>query len=141
MAAFNKFNSFSREILSGNHDFSGGHTFKLMLSNGAPTASNAVKADVTEIATGNGYPVGGPGVGVALTLSSATAKVTIADEVITAAGGSIGPFRYGVIYNATVTSPLNPLVGWFDHGSAVTLSTGETFTADFDASAGAFTLA
>jgi hypothetical protein len=138
MAAFSKFNTFSREVLSGTHDFSGGHTFKLMLSSGAPTASDAVKADVAEIAAGGGYPAGGPAVACTLTLSGGVAKVTIADEVITATG-AIATFRYGTIYNDTASG--KPLVGWFDHGASITLGTGETFTADFDATAGAFTLA
>ena len=139
MAAFNKFNSFSREVLSGTHDFSGGHTFKLALSSGAPTASDALYADVSGVlSSGAGYPAGGPAVACTLTLSGAVAKVTIADEVITSSG-TIGPFRYGTIYNDTASG--KPLVGWFDHGSSITLGSGETFTADFDATAGAFTLA
>ena len=138
MAAFHKFNTFTREVLKGTHDFSG-DVFKLMLTNGTPTASDAVKADITEIAAGNNYPAGGPGLGVSLTLSGAVAKVTIADETITASGGAIATFRYGVVYNDSSGS--KELVGWFDHGSGITLGDGETFTADFDATNGAFTLA
>ena len=62
------------------------------------------------------------------------------DVVFTAAGGSIGPFRYAVVYNDTPTSPADPLIAWFDYGSSITLLTGETFTADFDASAGLLTI-
>ena len=54
--------------------------------------------------------------------------------VFTAAGGSIGPFRYAVLYNDTPVSPANPLIGYWDYGSSVTLASGETFTVDFGAS-------
>jgi len=52
----------------------------------------------------------------------------------TASGGSIGPFRYVVLYNDTQTSPADPLIAWWDYGSAVTLADGESFVVDFAAS-------
>ena len=39
------------------------------------------------------------------------------DVTFTAAGGSIGPFRYVVLYNDTPTSPADPLIGWYDYGT------------------------
>jgi hypothetical protein len=56
------------------------------------------------------------------------------DVVFTASGGSIGPFRYVIIYNDTPTSPADPLVCYYDYGSSITLLDGETFTVDFGAS-------
>jgi hypothetical protein len=58
--------------------------------------------------------------------------------VFTASGGSIGPFRYAVLYDDTPTSPADPLVSWWDYGSSITLASGETFTVDFDATNGIF---
>jgi hypothetical protein len=46
----------------------------------------------------------------------------------------VGPFRYAVIYNDTPTSPADPLIGYYDYTSAVTLQIGESFTVDFGAS-------
>ena len=138
MAAFNKFNDFCEEVLRGTHAFDS-DTFKLMLSNSAPVAANSLKADLTEIAAGNGYPAGGQALAVTLTRSAGVAKVSIADEVFTATGAPMAPFRYGVVYNDSAAS--KNLVGWFDHGATITLGAGETFTADFDAVNGAFTLA
>lgn len=137
MAAFNKFNTFSRDLAQGIHDFSS-HTFKALLSNVAPSAANSVKADLTEIASGFGYAAGGPAVPMALSLSVATTKVTATDVVITAAGGSIGPFRYIAIYNDTSTG--DRLIGWLDYGAALTLLDTETFTIDFDAALGLLTV-
>ena len=105
MAAFNKFQDFSEQLARGVHDFDA-HTFKVALTNTAPVATNAVLADITQIAASGGYTAGGFLLdSVALVESAGTAKVTIADEVITAAGGSMGPFRYFVIYNDTQTAP------------------------------------
>lgn len=77
---------------------------------------------------------------VTLSESSGTAKVVITDEVLTASGGSIGPFRYEPIYNDTATSPADALVCWYDYGSSITLASGETFTTDFDATNGLWQL-
>lgn len=139
MPAFTKFNSFVEEVLKGTHNF-GSHTFKVLLTNVAPSSSaNLLKGDLTEISAGFGYSAGGPALsGVTLSRSGGTAKLVIADKIITAAGGSIGPFRYIAIYNDTAAS--DPLVGWADYGSSVTLADGESFTIDFDATNGVFTL-
>lgn len=109
-------------------------TLKVMLTNTAPVAATSkVKADLTEISAGNGYTAGGSAVGsVAYSQSSGLAKLTGADVVFTASGGTIGPFRYAVLYNDTPTSPADPLIEYWDYGSSITLQDGETFTVDFD---------
>lgn len=117
-------------------------TFKAMLTNTAPTASsNTVKADISEISAGNGYPAGG----VSLTLTSSsqtggnyTLKLTC--PTITASGGSIGPFRYLVVYDDTPTSPSKPLVGYYDHGTSITLGDGDSFVVTLDATNGIYSL-
>jgi hypothetical protein len=134
MATFNKFNQFTEDLGSGVHNFlAAGHTLKVYLSNATPSASgDAVKADLAEIANQNGYtaPVD---IQNDMTETSGTATVTAVDVVITASG-AVGPFQYAVIYNDTPTSPADPLIGWYDYGSAVTLANGETFTVNFGAS-------
>jgi len=139
MAAFVKVPDFVEQVLKGVHNFAS-HTFKLALTNTAPLAANAVLADLTQIAATGGYVSGGVVLdSVVLSETSGTAKVVIADEVITATGGAMGPLRYAVVYNDTATN--KPLVGYYDYGSAITLNDGETLTVDFDQSAGVFTLA
>ena len=140
MATFNKFQAWTEHVTEGVHDHSA-DTLKVMLTNTAPIASNSVKANLTEISAGNGYTAGGTQATVSSSShTSGTYKLVLADVVFTASGGTIGPFRYAVLYNDTPTSPADPLIGWWDYGSARTLQSGESFTVDFNASTGVFTL-
>lgn len=139
MAAYNKFLQFTKDLIDGVYDMDG-HVFKFMLVNTAPVNTNTVKANLTEITAANGYTAGGTATTVTTSTSSGTAKATGTDVVWTAAGGTIGPFRYVVLYDDTPTSPADPLIAWWDYGSSITLADGETFTADADATNGLFTI-
>jgi len=126
MATFNKFNDFAEQFAKGVHAF-GTHTFKVALTNSVPLATNTVLTDITQITAANGYTAGGSALpSVAGTETSGTMTITANSVTFTAAGGSIGPFRYAVVYNDTATSPLDALVGWWDYGSALTLADTET---------------
>jgi hypothetical protein len=141
MATFNKFNAFVEHLAEGVHNL-GADTLKVLLTNTAPVATNSVRANLTEIAAGNGYTAGG--IAASITSSgqtSGTYKLVLGDVVITASGGSIGPFRYAVLYNDTPTSPADPLIGYWDYGSALTLANGESITWDADPTDGVLTLA
>ena len=134
MASFNKFNSFVEAVAEKAHNL-GSDTLKVMLVSTAPTSANSVKADLTDIAAGNGYTAGG----TAATISSSsqtsgTYKLVLADVTFTASGGSIGPFRYAVLYNDTATN--DELIGYWDYGSSISLNNGEVLTVDFDATNG-----
>jgi len=133
------FNAFSENIAEGVHDL-GSDTLKIMLTNNAPIATNTILANLVEISTGNGYSAGGSAAtAVTSAQTSGTYKLVRADVTITASGGSIGPFRYAVLYNDTPTSPADPLIGWIDYGSSLTLADGESITIDFPGSAGVLT--
>lgn len=139
MAAFNKFNSFVQDLGTKVHNLSA-DTLKVMLTNTAPTATNTVKANITEITAANGYSAGGATVSSAtFTNSSGTSKLAAANTVITASGGTVGPFRYAVLYNSTTAS--GNLIGYFDYGSSITLNDTETFTVAWDGTNGILTLA
>jgi hypothetical protein len=141
MATFNKFNSFVEHLAEGVHNL-GADTLKVMLTNTAPVATNSVKANLTEITAGNGYTAGGTAASITSSgQTSGTYKLVLGDVVITASGGSIGPFRYAVLYNDTPTSPADPLIGYWDYGSALTLANGESITWDADPTNGVLTLA
>lgn len=119
---------------------------KLGLTNTAPSAldthlDTALSPDVieatsnaAEIAAVFGYTEGGA-TPANLSGTRTTGTFTLgADEVIwTAAGGSIGPFRYTYLYNNTAgAAATRPIIAWWDYGSAVTLLDGETFTVRFN---------
>lgn len=141
MATYNKFEAFVEDLAEGVHNFaSTGHTLKCYLSNATPSASlDAVKADLAEISAGNGYTSGGHDTQNNTSRSGGTLTVTATDIVITASG-AVGPFQYVVLYNDDPTSPADPLIAWWDYGSALTLQNGETFTIDFAANS-LFTIA
>lgn len=133
MASYNKFQQFVQDLAEKVHNLSS-DTLNVYLSNAAPSAAaDAIKTDLAEITTGNGYsgPQDTQNTGAEAT---GTYTLTGTKVVITASGGTIGPFQYVVLYNDTPTSPADPLVGWWDYGSALTLNDGETFSIKFNSS-------
>lgn len=146
MATFNKFQQFVEDLALGVHNLNavGGHTLKVLLSIDAPdAAADAVRANLTsELGTANGYTAGGAQATQVDSLQTAgTYRLRLNDVTFTASGGSIGPFRYVVLYNDTPTSPADPLIGYYDYGTALTITAGNSFTVDFDATNGVLTLA
>ena len=134
MATFTKFYSFIEAVMEKKHNL-GSDTLKVMLTNTAPSLSNTVKADITEISAGNGYTAGG----ATLTLTSSSQSsglytLIVADGTWTASGGSIATFRYAVVYNDTATN--DELIGYVDYGFGISITTGNTFTFDVDSTTG-----
>lgn len=144
MASFVKFNQFVADLASGVHQLQTGtaHVLKVALTNTAPLASNSVLADITQVANGNGYTTGGISVGtITGAQTSGTFKLTGGTDPVWTASSAGFTARYAVLYNDTPTSPTDPLIGWWDYGSSVTLAAGETFTVDLDQANGILTLA
>jgi len=139
MSAFNKFHPFVEKIATGLLDLNT-DVLKVLLTNVAPVSANSVKADLTEISAGNGYTAGGNAATfVSGNQVSGVYKLVLADPTEwVASGGTIGPFRYAVLYDDTVAG--DPLIGWWDYGSSITLQIGETFTIDLNAATGVLTL-
>jgi hypothetical protein len=136
MANFNKFNQFVGDVGDKVHNLNA-DTLKIMLTNTLPVATNAVKADITEISAVNGYSAGGATVGSsAYSQTSGTAKLTGNAVAFAASGGDVGPFQYAVLYNDTPSSPLKPLIGWWTYASPITLHDGETFKVAKDTAGG-----
>lgn len=139
MASFNKFQPFVENLAEKVFNL-GADTLKVLLTNSAPAAANGVKSDLTEISAGSGYTAGGATASISSSAqTSGTYKLVLGDVTITASGGSIGPFRYAVLYDDTAAS--DQLIGFWDYGSSITLADGESITVDFDASAGVLTIA
>lgn len=139
MATYNKINSFVEAMAEKKHDL-GSDTLKVALSNTAVSAGMTVLANVTQISQANGYTTGGKQATQSSSAqTSGTYKLVLADVIFTASGGSVGAFRYVVLYDDTATN--DELVGWWDYGSSITLADTETFTVDYDASNGVLTVA
>lgn len=134
MATFNKFEDFTNRLCIGKvHDLNA-DTLECYYSNATPSASlDNVKADLAEITNQNGYTAPEDTTNAA-SEASGTLTLTGTDITTTASGGSFGPLQYVVLQNTTPASPLDPLIGWWDHGSAVTINDGESYTVDFGAS-------
>ena len=136
MAGYNKFNQYQEDLHHKVHNFSSDQLM-IALSVVVPISTNAVLGDITQISYSNCSPRS-----VTKTSSGQTSgiyKLVLEDLVITASGGAIAPFRYVILYNDTPSSPGDPLISWYDYGSAVNVLDGETFTVDFSESNGAFT--
>jgi hypothetical protein len=139
MASYNKFNQFVADLATKVHNLNS-DTLKILLTNTAPVATNTIKSNLTEISAGNGYAAGGSAAAfVSGTDPSGTYKLILSAVTFTASGGSIGPFEYAVLYNATAAS--GNLIGWWDYGTAITLTNGNSFTVSLDQTNGVFTLA
>lgn len=138
MATFNKFNSFVEALAEKVHNLgSDTLTVALTAAANAPVATNTQLSNLTQISYTNCSSR------VITTSASAqtsgTYKLTLADLTLTASGGSVGPFRYVVIYNDTATN--DELIGWYDYGSEITLADTETLLIDFDGTNGVLTIA
>jgi hypothetical protein len=139
VAAFVKFNQFAEDVYEKVYNL-GSDALKVMLTLTAPVATNSVKADLTEIAAGNGYVAGGLAVTITSSAqTSGTYKLVGSDVTFTATGGSIANFRYAVLWDDTPTAPADTLIGFWDYGSTVTLLVGESLLVDFDATNGILT--
>lgn len=132
-SSYSKFNQFVEDLATKKHDFSADQfTVALCAAANAPVATNSVLANLTQISYTNLSSRN-------LTIStssqtSGTYTQLFADLTLSASGGAVAAFRYVVIYNDTQTSPADPLVGWYDYGSDLTLADGESLLIDFTTS-------
>lgn len=134
MASFTKVNDFVVNL--ANVMDLDGDTLKVALSNTDPTAGTDVTAD------GNGVLANISQISytnlssrdlqtVTSTQASGTYKLSADDLTLTASGGSVAEFQYVIIYDDTPTSPADPVIGYYDYGSGLTLQDGDSFTIDF----------
>ena len=126
MANYTKVNSFVEALAEKVHNL-GSDTLKVALTNTAPTAAGTTKlADLT-----GGITTGFDGMTITTSSSgqsSGTYKLVLTDLTMTATG-SVGPFRYVVIYNDSASN--KEVICFFDYGSEVTLAKDDTFKLDF----------
>jgi hypothetical protein len=121
MAAGNRFNSFieyvNEKAVNWQTD-----TFVIALTNSAPSSSNSVLADITEISYTN---LSSRTLTIAAASQTAGTYTATANQLTLTASGNVATFRYVVAYDDTATG--DPLVGYWDYGSAVSMVNGDTF--------------
>jgi hypothetical protein len=127
MATFNKFQAWSENMVEAAN--LGTDTFVIALTNVAPVATNSLLADITQIAYTN---LSSRTLTTASSSQSGGTYTLAFNDLTLTASGAVATFRYVVIYDDTVAN--DPLVGWYDYGSAVTMANAETFLIDFGAS-------
>ncbi len=145
MATFSKVNDFVENAVH-NMDLESDQIV-VALSNTAPgteasdptTDGNGVLANVTQITYTN---LSSRNVTTSSSGQTAgTYKLVLADLTLTSTGGSTGPFRYVYLYNDSVATPADPIVGYYDYGSSLTLNDGDSLTIDFSAANGVLQIA
>ena len=104
--------------------------FTLALSNVAPIATNSVLADITEIAYTN---LSSRNFTTASSSQTGGTYTLVLNDLVVTASGPVATFRYAVLYDDTLAG--DPLCGWWDNGSSITMTNGQTFTVDFTGAA------
>jgi hypothetical protein len=138
MATFTKINDFVLHLNEGEHRMDSDQLV-LALSNTLPSTEtsdpsadgNGLLANVTQIAYTNLSTRN-------LTLNSSsqtggTYTLSLNDITLSASGGAVAAFQYIYIYNSAAAVLTNPLIGYYDYGSSLTLQDGESLTVDFGA--------
>jgi hypothetical protein len=137
MASFTKANDWvvnESEVVDLDND-----QFVVALSNTAPasetnnplTDTKGILANITQIAytflSSRNLTM------VASEQTGGTYKLDFSDLVLTASGGSVGPFRYIYVYDDTPTAPADPVIGVYDVVTPITIGDGGSRTLQFHA--------
>lgn len=138
MVAFTKLNGFVEHLAEKVHNL-GSDQLVIALSNTAPGSESTpptgattacILANVTQISYTN---LSSRNVTTSSSSQSGGTYALVCTDLVLTASGAVGPFRYVYLYNSTSVSPANPLIGYWDYGSSISLSSGGTFTVDFGA--------
>ena len=132
MATYVKFYQFAENLGKGVHNFTSDATCSvtvaLTTNANLPALTAEVLATVTEIS----YTNCSSRVVTGVTWEQSTGTVTMtATDLVLTASGTVGPFQHVILYDDDPTSPADPLIGMWDHGTEITMSSGQTFTLDF----------
>lgn len=133
-----KFHCLTADLANGVHNL-GGNTLKMVLTNTAPSLSNTVLSNITQIAAGGGYTTGGFTLTVASSTQTSGAYKCVINDFTFTATGNVADFRYAVVYNDT--SATDALLFYMDYGATISgMTTNEQLVFDFDGTNGAITL-
>ena len=123
------FECFSSDAMNGVHNL-GSDTINMALSNTAPThATDDEFVDITEISAGDGYTTKGDTVSIASSTHTGLVYSLVGTGTVEwTSTGTIGPFRYPILFNETATN--DELICSYDIGSEITLNNGDSYIID-----------
>lgn len=135
MAAYNKYTSGVDALVKAIN--AGTDSYKVALAATVNAADTTFTPGTTDLTTGSGYTAGGN----AATVSTATTtggvfKLVLNSPATWTSSGTIGPFRYVILWDTTTSTPL----GYWDYGSSVQLNNTDTFSVTLDGTNGVFTV-
>jgi hypothetical protein len=126
--AFNKFDPFIQAALEGKHNLAADELkVALVAAANAPTGAEAVLGSLVEV----DYTFASPRVLTRLSAGQVAGLYTLnLDKLrILVTGGTLGPFRYVVMYNNTSATKL--LISYYDLGSDQLIVNAQSFTVKF----------
>ena len=126
----NIFECFVEDVAEGVHNL-GSDQLVVALTNSAPTTGTDDQlSDITEISYTN---LSSRNVTTTSSAQASGVYSLILTDLTLTASGAVGPFQYIVLYNDTSTN--DELIGWLDYGSAVSMTSAETFDLDWPGTA------
>lgn len=133
MAALTFCDSFVVDLEDGVHDLSATDTLRYTATNTTPNAATMGQlSDLTVVDVNTNSSETWPfDAGNDSSSTGGVTTVTGVNATITATG-TVPEFRYIWLYNDSATN--DELIGWWDNGSAVNLTTGQVFTLSLTAS-------
>lgn len=134
-ASFVKYNQSTEVLVEAIN--SGADTWRVILSNTAPDATDTNQASAAELTTSGGYTVNGNTAAVSTSAQTAGVyKLVLSSPTAWTASGGGFTARYAILWNQTNDA----LFGYWDYGSSQAVAAGETFTVNLDGSNGVFTV-
>lgn len=128
--AWVKYHAYAADKRNGVHNLEGTtDELRVALSNTAPNAAtHAVLADVGELATANGYTVGGIDTQNSGAIATGVLTVTGVFPIVWTASGAGITARYFILFNTTPAG--DPLIAYLDRGTSTTVPSGQTLALD-----------
>lgn len=134
MATYNKFNFFVQDIANKIHNL-GSDQLVVALTDTVPVATNHVLTDLTQISYTN---LSSRNITTSSSLQTSGTYNLILNNITLIASGTVAQFRYVVVYNGTAAAA--NLIGWYDNGSEVNMTSGAEFIVSFDQTNGLISL-
>jgi hypothetical protein len=132
-ASYVKYTAAIEPLLEGIN--AGTDTWKIALAATVNIADTTFTAGTTDLATGGGYTAGGNTASITSAAQTAgTYKLVLASPTAWTGTGAGFTFRYAILWDATTNNP----VAYWDYGSSVVVTAGDTVTVTLDAINGVF---